>query len=155
MVYCKHACNICCLCKIPISEINAQEYETNKLLENFTFILEQYFILKCCQQKVILILNLKWYNMYICEVGNLEYSSIWISRFSQWSENIAYAATTIFCRKKSFPLHILFLILFFVNSFNTWIMVPPILPKNCKKQKNESMWAKNLVTFYMLGLKFT
>ena len=38
-------------------------------------------------------------------------------------------------QKKSFPLHILFLILFFVNSFNTWIMVPPILPKNCKRQK--------------------
>ena len=123
MVYCKHACNICCLCKIPISEINAQEYETNKLLENFTFILEQYFILKCCQQKVILILNLKWYNMYICEVGNLEYeySSIWISRFSQWSENIAYAATTIFCRKN------LFLCTSYSSSFSLWI---PSIPES-------------------------
>ena len=43
-----------------------------------------------------------------------------------------------FAEKKSFPLHILFLILFFEIFFNTWIMAPPIL--FCQKIVPSKKW---------------
>ena len=107
--------------------------------------------IKILPTEITFILNSKVTKLYM----GLEFSNIWISTFSQWSENIAYVSTTIFCRKKIFsfahliPHPFLWDFLQCLNHGSSYTS----LPKNCKKQKMNQMWAKNSVTFYKFGLK--